>query len=93
MKNDSLKKRIIAWIYANHPYEDGILLADGLEDAFMGLGTKFNATSAVYDMDTCIETLVQEGMTDSEAFEYFSVNIQGAYVGENTPIFVTRYRP
>jgi hypothetical protein len=30
----------------------------------------------------------RDGMTPEEAQEYFEFNIQGAYVGESTPIYV-----
>jgi hypothetical protein len=31
--------------------------------------------------------LVSEGLTLEEAFEHFSFNIEGSYVGEQTPIW------
>ena len=30
-------------------------------------------------------------MTEEEAVEYFQFNVQGAYVGESTPIFIYSY--
>jgi hypothetical protein len=44
----------------------------------------------VYDRDKCIEILESQGMTPEEAQEYFYYNTQGAYVGEQTPIFIER---
>ena len=35
-----------------------------------------------------VEKLVSEGMTQEEAFEFVEFNIEGAYVGEETPIIV-----
>ena len=67
-----------------------ILLADGLDEAFIGIGWQFNTPLAVYDRDKCIEILGSEGMTPEEAQEYFYFNTQGAYVGEQTPIFLER---
>jgi len=90
--DDSLTKQIINWISHNHQYDDEILLADGFETAFVGLGQQFDRTCAVYDYDECIKALIEEqGMTASEAFEHFSVNVLGSYVGETTPIFLTKF--
>jgi hypothetical protein len=67
-----------------------ILLADGLDEAFIGIGWQFNTPLAVYDRDKCIEILESQGMTPEEAQEYFYYNTQSAYVGEQTPIFLER---
>ena len=67
-----------------------ILLADGLDEAFIGIGWQFNTPLAVYDRDKCIEILESQGMTPEEAQEYFYYNTQGAYVGEQTQIFLER---
>ena len=67
---------------------DGALLADGFEDAFIGFGTRFTYDVAVYDYNKCIEILAKE-MSQEDAEEYFEFNTRGAYVGENTPVFVT----
>ena len=67
-----------------------ILLADGLDEAFIGIGWQFNTPFAVYDRDKCMEILESQGMTPEEAQEYFYFNTQGAYVGEQTPIFLER---
>ena len=64
------------------------LLADGCEDAFIGFGTRFTYDVAVYDYNKCIEILAKE-MSQEDAEEYFEFNTRGAYVGENTPVFVT----
>jgi len=66
------------------------LLADGLDEAFIGIGWQFNTPLAVYDRDKCIEILESQGMTPEEAQEYFYFNTQGAYVGEQTPIFIEK---
>jgi hypothetical protein len=66
------------------------LLADGFEDAFIGIGRVFSNSLAVYDRAKCIEILISEGLTSEEAEEHFEYNVQGAYVGENTPIFLVK---
>jgi len=69
---------------------ENVVLADGLDDAFVGVGSAFGGTTcAVYDKDKVIEILMtRDGMTHDEAWEFFDFNIAGAYVGEATPIFV-----
>jgi len=65
------------------------LLANGLEGAFVGCAIIHNRpVLAVYDIDKVIDILMQEnGLSREEAVEYFEYNIQGAWVGEGTPIF------
>jgi hypothetical protein len=74
-------------------YSDSeIMLADGLEDAFIGIATQHGRPPhAVYDREKCIEILAQE-MSRDEAEEYFSFNIECAYVGESTPSFLDVFR-
>ena len=67
------------------------LLADGFEDALIGVGEVFSRPPlAVYDRNKCLEILMKrDGMTDEEAEEFFTYNVSGSWVGENTPIYVT----
>ena len=68
------------------------LFADGFEDAFLGLATRFCWIVAVYDYGKCCAILrVREGMTQDVAEEYMEINVVGAYVGECTPIFLRRW--
>ena len=69
--------------------EEEILLADGFEDAYMGLATQFTKPPlAVYDRRKCIQILVdRDGMSEEEAEEYFQFNVEGSWVGDNTPLF------
>ena len=66
------------------------LLADGLEAALVGYTVNHHhPQAAVYDIDKCIEVLVErDGMTPEEADEFLSSNTLGAYVGENGPLYV-----
>lgn len=71
---------------------DGVLLADGFEEAFSGIGIQYTKPPvAIYDRAECIECLVRSGLTHEEAEEYFSYNVEGAWVGEQTPIFYTKF--
>lgn len=92
MDKNALKKQIICWISDNYDFDDEILLADGLESAFVGVGTNNNnKMCAIYDVDECINSLIKDGLTCTEACEYFDYNIESAYVGENAPIFIYRF--
>jgi capsule polysaccharide modification protein KpsS len=69
---------------------EDMLFADGLDDALVGYIERAGMPSiACYDKDKCIEILAKD-MTYEEAIEYFYFNTAGAYVGENTPCFLTR---
>ena len=48
-----------------------------------------HAHVAVYDINKCIEVLVdRDGMSHEEADEFLSFNTLGAFVGENGPIYI-----
>ena len=93
-------------------YDSEILLADGFEEAFLGVGSAFHDEPvAVYDRNKCIDMLAkdfkrhadsniteQKTWNDNEetdfyeqAMEYFEYNVQGSYVGDKTPIFLTPF--
>ena len=84
------KEKIIEDIIEIEGEDNEILLADGFEDAYMGLATQFTKTPlAIYDRNKCIDILVnRDGMSEEEAEEYFQYNVEGAWVGENTPMFL-----
>lgn len=64
-----------------------MLLIDGMDDAYVGrLYRSGQPVIAVYDKMKCIKILVErDGMTRDEAFEFFEFNIEGAWMGDNTP--------
>lgn len=82
-----MKREEILEYVENYNPEEAVLLADGFDEAFLGIGQQFNRFFAVYDRFKCIQIL-SEDMTLEEAEEYFDFNVVGAYVGENTPVFV-----
>ena len=66
-----------------------ILYADGFEDALIGTGIQFNTKLAVYDYDICVQILMdRDDMTQEDAEEYMDYNVTGAWVGDNTPVFI-----
>jgi hypothetical protein len=69
-----------------------VLLADGFDDALIGVAQRFGWLEpvAVYDLDKCLEIIMRDGCTYEEAREHFDYNVIGAWVGEQTPIYVRR---
>jgi hypothetical protein len=69
----------------------GALLADGFAEAFVGMGHRFTYDVAVYDRQKCLDILVtRDGMSPEDAEEYFGFNVEGAYMGEHTPVFLEK---
>lgn len=62
-----------------------ILIADGFDNAVIGYD--IYAGRLIYQVSKCIEILMDQGMSESDAVEYFNFNVADAYVGEQTPIF------
>lgn len=63
-----------------------MLIADGFDDAIVGRTTK---DLVVYNVATIIDILMErDGMNDEEALEFFTYNIDGSHMGEQTPIFL-----
>ena len=86
------KKDIENYLEENYPdYMDKILLADGFEEAFMGIVESFGSEpKACYDYDVCIDILMKD-MDEGEAIEFMEFNVSGAYVGEFTPAFIKKF--
>lgn len=88
MKKTNFKK-INKFIIEAGLGDEEILLADGFEDAFIGISRTFNAHTALYDYEKCVGILMKrDKMEQEEAEEYMHYNVLGAYVGENTPTFL-----
>jgi len=70
--------------------DEGLLLADGLDDAIIGVGVRCSQPNVVvYSHEKVIEILMtRDGMTHEEAEEFFDFNISGAWVGEQTPMWM-----
>lgn len=80
------------------------LIIDGFDSAIIGMAERINLGPVVaYDEEKIIDILISqmeiedtEGMTEEEiqsekeimAIEYYEYNIKGAWMGENTPIFI-----
>ena len=71
-------------------YAEGAILLDGLESAIVGITDEFGTGKRVlYSKDKILKILQErDGMTSSEAEEYFDYNIIGGYFGEQNPVFL-----
>ena len=80
---------LIDYCIKSHLGEDEtILLADGLESAFMGIGRQFTHPVAIYSYKKTLKCLKGMGMTTEDAEQYFDYNIAQAFVGDQTPVFL-----
>jgi len=71
------------------------LFADGFDDALIGVARQFNRHLALYDYQKCVEILASQmdsGTDEDErlemALEHMEFNVVGAWMGENTPLFL-----
>lgn len=63
-----------------------MITADGFDSCIIG---KDSRDRAVYDADAMIDVLVmRDDMTREEAEDFFWYNIDGASMGDETPIYV-----
>jgi hypothetical protein len=73
---------------------DGLLFLSEREfdAAILGVAERIGMSPIVaYDTAKILDILCErDGMDDDEALEYFEFNIAGAYVGDRTPIFISR---
>jgi hypothetical protein len=65
------------------------LLYVGFDEAIIGIAERINLRCvAVYDVSKILSILIDDGMTYNEAEEYYNLNILGAWMGDNTPVYV-----
>ena len=75
--------------------DEDILQADGFDEAIIGYAEVWTkngqARVMAYDRDMCIDVLMErDGMDWNGANEYFDFNVAGAYMGEMTPVIISR---
>jgi len=72
--------------------DDGeVLYCTGMDDALIGYAMRFSdGPLAVYDVSKVIHVLMErDGMTELEAQEWYEVNMEGSWMGDRTPVFIT----
>ena len=72
-----------------------MLKADGFDNAIIGVARQFNQPEKlVYDYSKCVEILMcRDEMSKDDAVEFMEFNVVGAYVGEQTPIWMMPMDP
>ena len=71
--------------------DEVLAFADGHDDAIVGVADREGVLVVVYDAQLILEALRnRDGMESDEAQEFFEFNIAGAWIGEQTPIFLRR---
>ena len=70
-----------------------MLKADGFDEAIIGQACIWRNQGMhnvlVYDAEKMRSILMKrDGMTSEEAREYIEYNVEGAYVGDSTPVYV-----
>jgi hypothetical protein len=69
--------------------DEKMIVADGFDEAIIGCTWDYKV---VYDAERCVKILIEGGIPEAEAAEYFEFNVINAYVGEKTPIFVSLFK-
>lgn len=67
-----------------HYPDEQFLIIDGYDDCILGID--IDSMRLIYSVDSIILKLSND-MSEEDAVEYFNFNIQGAYFGEQTPIY------
>jgi len=94
MKLSKHNQKIVDFIEAGYSdYSNKILLADGFDDAFIGVGDNSEGNPvAVYSIEKCLNILAEQFKDEEDAMgdavDFFEFNVKGSYVGEFTPMFV-----
>ena len=69
-------------------YGGDLLIADGFDDAIIGIEDTGEEPRVCYSKQRCIEILLQEGMDEMAAIEHLEYNTFNAYVGAKTPLWI-----
>lgn len=68
------------------------LVMDGFDECIIGICYRFGQEPIIaYDQSAVISKLMEQGMDEDEAIEYFEFNQIGAWMGEYTPCFVDTF--
>lgn len=89
MSNNSLTKR--DEIIEQYPDATFLFLdPDNFDKAIIGVSEPRGGDDPliVYDGRMIVELLMEDGMDEIEAQEYYEYNISGAWMGKQTPLYV-----
>ena len=74
--------------------DDDITTAAGFDDAIVGVGVRCGQPPiVVYNVEVVLDILMGNGMSYEDAVEYFEYNVEGAWVGDRTPIWLYKLKP
>jgi hypothetical protein len=71
-------------ISEEHP---DLLTIDGFDEAIIGVVERIDLLVVCYDKRKILKILSRD-MSEMQALEYYEFNILGAYMGENTPVYL-----
>jgi len=80
-----------SWLVAKlqHDYDThDSLTADGLDKAIIGVANLYGQHVAVYSTSKVIKCLMDNGMDELDAIEFFQFNIESCHMGDGTPLFI-----
>lgn len=69
-------------------YGDDLMIADGFDDAIIGIEDTGAEPRVCYSKQKCIQILIEEGMDELDAIEHLEYNTFNAYVGDKTPLWI-----
>ena len=92
-KSDKEKRDSEDWIdniKDDYPYLVVLEPRSTFNQCIVGIVERINLTSICYDTSKIIEALMEDSeMSYDDAWEYYEYNIQDAYMGIHSPVFLT----
>lgn len=73
---------------ASEWYGEDLFIADGLDNAIIGIAEVDGVVRVCYSRTKVIECYMEQGMTELEAVEFAEYNTFNAYLGSKTPLWV-----
>lgn len=83
------RKRDIRKELVEQTGDESLLFADGFDSCIIGYALYNGVYKVIYDKSKILIELSKQ-MSFEESDEYFLYNIQNAYVGDRTPVYVDR---
>jgi hypothetical protein len=71
--------------------DEQLLSADGFEDCIIGVAYDMSKSvyKLIYSRSKCLEVLItRDKMSKEDAEEFFEFNVESAYMGDKTPIYM-----
>jgi len=84
------RKRDIRKELVEQTGDESLLFADGFDSCIIGYALYNGVYKVIYDKSKILIELSKQ-MSFEESDEYFLYNIQNAYVGDRTPVYVDRH--